>query len=843
MALTFVFLLCVVLAAVGIYAALGGTAFNVFSLDEHKRVHDRFSDFVPWALMPTPDTVFNKNGSFMAVFRYRGPDLFSATKQELVATVAQLNNSLKRLQGGWALYAVDDRFRSDKYQQGEFPSAVGHILDLERRETFKGTAHHENEYHLVLIYLPPPDVSGKVAQWFYEGDERRANSHQDHLRHFQRESGRIANLMAISMPEFKRLEGSDVMTFLHTFVSTKRQRIEVPSVPMYLDSLLCDTPLTGGLDPKLGDRWIQALTIVGFPEHSRPGLLDGLNQLPFEYRWVTRFVFSDRVDAEKAMKTYQQRWLSLRKSLFQMIRETLFNQESSIQNTDAVNKAADAGGAQEELGSGLVAFGHFTQTIVFFDRDQAVLAEKKAAVERVIDGLGFTTIDENANHNCFDAFLGTLPGNCANNVRQPLLNTINLVHLFPLASVWAGAKGDDNLDGTPLMQVVTDSNTPFRLNLNFGDVGHTLIMGPPGAGKTTLLNALEAAWPHIPGGQVVILDYKWGSKILTHSVGGDFYDLGDEACKLAFQPLADVDIDTERVWAEEWISTLCAQEKVAVTPERKASIRAALKNLASEPRRLRTLTSFKVKVQDKEVKQAITAFTHEGPYGHLLDAEQDGLNYSRWQAFEMRELMKSLKGAVMPVMTYLFHKLEKRFTAATPTLLVIDEGWLALEDPVIAPKFNEWLRTLRSFKVYVVFASQSPSSVAASPLFPIINEACNTKIYLPWANATQEENAKIYRLFSLNNRQIEIIARATPKREYYYTSPLGNRLFSLALGEIGLAYCAATGEEDIARARPLFELSTYEFNVAYLKACGLDWVVDMLPPTLEPEADLQLAAA
>jgi type IV secretion system protein TrbE len=196
----------------------------------------------------------------------------------------------------------------------------------------------------------------------------------------------------------------------------------------------------------------------------------------------------------------------------------------------------------------------------------------------------------------------------------------------------------------------------------------------------------------------------------------------------------------------------------------------------------------------------------------------------------MGALMSNYPKAVMPTLTYLFHKLERRFDANTPTLLPIDEGWLFLDSPVFGPRLREWLKTLRRFKVYLVFASQSPADVANSKLFDVIKESCFTKLFLPNPNARQTDTADFYKRFSLNERQIEIIAGATPKRDYYYTSPNGNRLFSLALGEIGLAYCAATGDEDIKRVGPILSGSPEDFNRDYLDMKRLEWVPEMMYP-------------
>ena len=836
MTLTLVLVFAFLMAGVVGVLAFSSAGFPVFSLSEHRTIPTRLSDHLPWALLAEPHIVVNKNGSFLATFRYRGPDLFSATKHELIAVSARFNNALKRLSGGWALYADDQRIRADEYPETEWPDPVSHVLDAERAAFFRETAHFENEYFLTLVYLPPRDVAGKVAEWFYEGADKSRKAFREHLATFDQERRRIGNLLREVIPELAPLERDGLLTYLKRCVSPKRHPVKTPESPMYLDAFLADTPLIGGLSPRLGRNHLQLLTITQFPGESTPGMLDALNRLPFEYRWVTRFIFEDKLEATKIMKGYQQKWLSLRKGFMTVFREAMFGEESAIQNTDALNKAADADAALQALGSDVVSFGYFTQTVLLSDTDPKRLQDKKLEVERVINGLGFTTIDENENHNAFDAFLGTIPGNCAHNVRHPLLHTLNLIHLFPLSAVWAGAKGDSNLGGAALLPVVTGGSTPFRLSLNFGDVGHTLIVGPTGAGKSTLLRALESAWRRYPGAQVYTFDKNKSSLVLTKAVGGDFYDLGDSNSTLAFQPLAEVHEESERSWALEWLVSVAEHEGIQITPERKSALWAALNALARSPKDERTLTGFRTLLNDRVLKETFQAYTHEGSYGRLLDADRDTLEYGRWQVFEMGALIANYPKAVMPTLTYLFHKLERRFDARTPTLMPIDEGWLFLDNPVFGPKLREWLKTLRRFKVYLVFASQSPADVANSPLFDVLKESCYTKIFLPNPNALQAETAKFYERFSLNERQIEIIAHAVPKRDYYFTSPLGNRLFSLALSDVGLAYCAATGDDAVKAVGPLLRLSTEEFNRRYLEMKKLGWVTEIMYGQSAPKA-------
>ena len=825
----------IVVSAIGLM--VGRKPYDVFTLSEHKRHPDRFSDHLPWAMLVAPGVVFNKNGSFQSTFRFRGPDLDSATESELVITTAQINNTFKRLTGGWAIYADSHRRRDASYPEASWPDPLTHLLDEERRLQFQSDRYFDSAQYLTLIYLPPRDMTHRVAEWFYEGGEDIQTSYSEQLAFFTKTRDDVAHLLASVLREIRPLSDDELCTYLHACVSPRAHAVNAPAVPMYLDSVLPDSPLTGGFAPRLGDHHVQVLSIGGFPNASTPGILDVLNRLDFEYRWVTRFIVLDKLDAERQLRGFWQRWLSARQSFVALIREAITGVGSAIQNTDALHRAADADAALQELSGDLVAYGYFTQSIVLLDPDPKRLKAKQSLLEQAIQGRGFTTMDEIENRNCFDAFLGAIPGNCAHNVRHPMLHTLNLAHLFPLSAVWGGAPSETNLYGGPaLLHTITGGSTPFKLNLNFGDVGHTCIIGPTGSGKSVLLAALAAAFAKYrsPAGhwaQVYLFDKERSSRITTLGVGGEFYDLAASDSFLAFQPLARIDEESERNWAIEWVQALLKQEvkdPTFLTPDKKAVLWNALGRLSQSPPKDRTMTGLKTLVQDKDIKAALTPYTVDGPYGQLLDAESDTLGYGRWQVFEMHELTKSYPTAVMPVLTYLFHRLDQRFGQA-PTLLILDEGWLFLDDPVFAPKIREWLKTLRKKKAYVVFASQSLADLAGSPLLETVKESCYTKVYLPNATALDDERSMaFYRGFGLNNQQIALIAGATPKREYYYTSPLGNRLFSLSLGDVGLAYCAATNSDDQLLADRWARLPTEAFNDAYLRAKGLAAAADTL---------------
>lgn len=149
--------------------------------------------------------------------------------------------------------------------------------------------------------------------------------------------------------------------------------------------------------------------------------------------------------------------------------------------------------------------------------------------------------------------------------------------------------------------------------------------------------------------------------------------MGSSDSTLNFQPLSGIDDVSERRWAQEWILTIFAQENVPTTPTIKEHLWDALTSLASAPVNERTLFGLSVLLQHETLRQALHPYTIKGPHGHLLNNTQDTLRYNNWQCFEMECLMET-PSIVLPVLSYLFHKLEARFTG-NPTLLVLDEAW------------------------------------------------------------------------------------------------------------------------------------------------------------------------
>jgi len=804
----------------------------MMNLAEYRNSATRLADFLPWAALVAPGVILNKDGSFQRTAHFRGPDLDSAVPAELVGVAGRLNNALRRLGSGWAIFVEAQRLPSSTYPESSFSDAASALVDAERKAAFEEEgAHYESAYFLTFLYLPPAWESAGAERFLYEGRSRTegADAHEI-LGGFIDRTDRVLKLLEGFMPESRWLDDGETLTYLHSCISTRRQRVRVPEVPMYLDALLADQPLTGGLEPKLGDTHLRVLTIVGFPAATTPGILDDLNRLAFAYRWSTRAIMLDKTDATRLLTRIRRQWFAKRKSIAAILKEVMTNEASTLLDTDAHNKAIDADAALQELGSDAVGAAYCTVTVTVWDDDPRIADERLRLVEKVIQGRDFTCMIETVN--AADAWFGSLPGHVYANVRQPPVSTLNLAHMIPLSAVWAGPARDDHLDAPPLFFGSTEGATPFRFSLHVGDVGHTLVVGPTGAGKSVLLALMALQFRRYAQAQVFAFDFGGSIRATALAMGGDWHDLGgalteDADASVALQPLALIDDIAERGWAAEWISALLAREKIAITPDVKDHLWSALGSLASAPLGERTLTGLSVLLQSTALKRALQPYCLGGSFGRLLDAEAERLGDGAVQVFETEGLIGT--GSASAVLAYLFHRIEARLDGR-PTLLIVDEGWLALDDEGFASQLREWLKTLRKKNASVVFATQSLSDIDGSLIAPAIIESCPTRLFLPNERAIEPQITAIYRRFGLNDRQIEILARATPKRDYYCQSRRGNRLFELGLGEVALALTAASSKSDQALIdRILAEHGREGFLAGWLAVRGAAWAVDLIP--------------
>lgn len=775
----------------------------MLSLKEFRSTAKGLPDLLPYAALVAPGVTLCKDGSFLAGWEYRGLDVASSTPEELAMLSERVNAALLQLGSGWMIHVDSIRKTEAEYMpEGAFPDPISRLIDERRRQFFAGRHCLQTVTYLVAAYKPDftRDKLARMASG--EADEHRAL--EKALEAFQVNIEALEDALSTAL-QVQRLSDyavdeaiySALLSHLHFDATGCEQPIRLPLTPMYLDALIGGEELVGGMMPKLGGQWIGALCIDGFPQESWPAMFNALDSLPYPYRFSTRFIFLDQAAALKELDMYRRTWSQ---KVFRFL-DTLFNNAGARPNREAARMVEDAEQAIAEVQSQDVGVGYLTSAVILLHDDQEILLERCRDARKIIQNLGFACRHETVN--ALETWLGTLPGNSYANVRRPLVNTRNLADMLPLTAAWGGLESNPNGLFPPyspaMSRVLTDGSTPFWFTPWAGDLGHTAIFGPTGAGKSVLLAFMALQFLRYPGARVYAFDKGMSMYATCAGVRGSHYDVGQSG---SFAPLRHVDEEEERMWAHDWLIGLARLQGLTLQPSHRNMLQTALISLASQPEHMRSMSHFLRLLQDPEgsLKAALRAYTTDGGSA-MLDAKEDAFGVGDFMVFEIEDLMNRDDSMRIPVLLYLFHKLEKSMTGR-PTVLVLDEAWLMLGHDLFRGKIREWLKVLRKKVCSVWMATQSLSDAANSGIWDVLMESCPIKILLPNEHAMQA-GREFYEKAGLNRAELELIAGAVPKRDYYMLHPQGRRLIQLALDPVALAFVGASDPKSVSRIREL----------------------------------------
>ena len=809
----------------------GALAMNSFR-DRHLAT----ADLLPWAALVDDGLVLCKDGTLLAGWALHGPDQNSISDEQWNATVFRVNQLLGSLGDGWSLFVDVVRTTAQEYPEVSachFPDPVSTAMDAERRSYFQGRGTQFSTTNLMfLCYQPPLRLQSRGRDLFFSDAELAPNPAEvsgqimaDFLRQVDSFSEALRNLLGarrlrshtVQMAHGKTVRFCPILShFRLCLVGPDRPTaMRVPPSGCYLDALLGVPEFHHGITPYLNGQYVAMVAIDGFPSQTLNGLLEPLQQQPANYRWSTRFLCLDHRTALRELDKLRRHWQQKIRGLMDQIMQT----SRGVVDRDAVAMTDQTEQAMGDLSGEHTSFGYFTSVLELRHSERAILEEQARYFANLIDDLGFAARVETLNTT--EAWLGSLPGNVAPNLRRPLLSTRNLADLLPLSSLWEGETNHPcNLypaASPSLLHCETDGSSTFRLNLHVGDVGHTLILGPTGSGKSTLLGLLAAQHRRYPGARVVIFDKDHSLYTLTKALGGQHIDLAHAG--LSFAPLHGIGQAEKRSWATRWVELL-AQLQLgagAVTPRQREVMRQALDLLAKG--HSQTLSDLYASLGDETLKSALRDYTVDGGIGGLLDADADTLRLADFTVFETGDFMKWQDRHALPVLLYLFRRIEEALDGS-PTLLLLEEAWSLLGHPMFAAQVEDWLRTMRKKNGAVVLVTQYLADLERSGISAALR-GLPTRIFLPNAQAADQINGPVYRDMGLSEQQIQQLASAVPKREYFLHSPRGFRRFSLALGPYSLAWLGAADTESVARVKALENSHGQAWRKAWLREQGV----------------------
>ena len=815
-----------------------------------------YCDYLPYDRFVDDGVLLTKGGALMAGWTYQGHDLQSMSNTEKNTLTQYLNNAALMLGTGYMVHVCAIRRELPDYPdmgQSYFPDLACFLMDNARRQAFtaRGTMFG-SMYMIVLTYAPPSAAAQKAFAFLASAATNADQLAQRTRRAFDETCAAFESNLQLCFTQVERLRRVDLeqadgttVTFdaflscLSTCCDGERVMLRAQDAPA--DTLLGGAEFYKGLECKVGEKFVRVVDISGLAGATVPGMLTALTELGCEYRFCTRFIFLDASRAAEAAEKIRKKWNQKKQSFFAQ----LFN-VAREPNRDAVAMVDDAEDAKALISSGHDAFGYLTQNLIFMDRDREALRERCRMAENVIRALGLKARTE--TYNTAEAYFGSLPGEGASNVRRPFVTTSNFADIIPLNTPWAGSEYAPCKfypELSPALMYCASGmagNILFRLNLHAGDLGHTLIFGPSGAGKSTLLCMLAAQLRRYRGMKIFSFDKGMSMYTLCMAAGGRHFNPGGSA-ELSFCPLESVakaEGQAQQTLAVSFATTFIENIITLNTgkkpqPQTKNEIEHAIMALVKAYRSTNggvgvTLSDFATSIQDTSVRQVLEGYCVGGRLGTLLDAEEDGLSLdASFCVFEIESLMNLPNEYCLPVLDYIFYRIEAALDGS-PAAIFLDEAWIMLGHEVFKEKIREWLKVLRKKNCMVLMATQSLSDAAASGMMDVLNENCATKIFLANAAALTSDTARLYMTMGLNHAQLQIIADARPKRDYFIKQGENSRLFQLGLSKLELAFAGVSDPVTIGRIHN------------YVQTWGSEWVEHYLQQDygLDVSADRQL---
>jgi type IV secretion system protein VirB4 len=742
------------------------------------------SEFLPFVGEVDDGICVTKDAVLMRTFIITPHDLARSLDAPIYAALRNLNNSFRQIaDDGWTVYHDSCRCALPAYRQYYRNDAPDIVIHFEKSRDSLNPFFETTVYITVCHSIA--EKHSFIRQLLFRNSAVSKDNIAYDVENFRNITDDFYNMLKTTFKEVVCANSDQQLTYFHSCVSDTTHEVVTPEVPFYLDLFLADGLFVPEVSAcRYNDTYILTATLHDFPSNTHAGMASVLMSIPVEFRFSSRFCFVGTEAAKKEIKSIRKAHFQKRRGVGSVFQDAVIKQPTVLEDTDATANAADAGDALSRLAGGDVYYGRLATTITVRDKNYDRAVRKIDYIKKIVNDQGFICKVESINAP--GAYLGSIPGNLKFNPRQPLISTVNFAHLFCLSVPWTGKRTNEHLQkllnshGEAPHVICKSDNSPFFLNLNYGDVGHTLVIGPTGAGKSTLLATLGVSWLKYPTAKVIFFDKDASSYNATLASGGTFVEINDAEGSLKLNPFSDLSAKAEMVFVAQLITNHFIHRGIPISPSDQKMIYDAIISLSAIAPELRDWTAFSRQVQDAEVRSVIEPFL-SGDYSHLFKIGPDSIHETPWLTFELGDLMKKGKPIVSFVLEYLFHRIAALLDGS-PTLLIVDEAWVFLDNKVFAEQLRDYLKTLRKRNVYVILATQEMQDARNSPIFSTIVGSCMTKILLPNHQARQPENFALYTDLGLSEGDVLTLTNSLPKRDYFFFSPEGKQKFSLELG-------------------------------------------------------------
>ncbi|NRA74039.1 MAG: VirB4 family type IV secretion/conjugal transfer ATPase [Rickettsiales bacterium] len=721
------------------------------------------ADFIPFLCHWNDTTILTKSEELVKVIKVGGFSFETADDEDLDIRKNLRNTLFKGLEtGGTTLYFHIVRRRENIFASSEAAlkkaksnDFVGYV-DYEWQKKQLGRETFINELYITIIKRPEKAGAAIVEYMIKKLKQQTSkteweNQMRDMYDGLEETTGRIMATLSEYSPELLSIVEADfgyysqILEFFGKIVNIGdeiKYGVNYKNIDHYLSTnrfYFSDkfVEIVGGKE----NRYAGVVSIKEYGQNTSAGMFDGFLHMPFELIITQSFSFSNRQVAISQMQLQQNRM---------------------VQAEDkAVSQVVEISEALDMAMSGKIGFGMHHMTIMCIENSPKKLEYVLSQVAVELSNSGIQPIREKVNLE--PAFWGQIPANDDFLVRRAVINTLNLasfvsLHNYPLGK----PKGNHWGDAVTILN--TTSGTPYYFNFHLRDVGHTTIIGPTGSGKTVLMNFLCAQAQKF-NCRMFFFDKDRGAEIFIRAINGVYTIINPEK-RCGFNPLKLPENGTNKTFLLEWLRLLVTVNNEQLTSEDIKLLGAAVEGnykLKREDRVLRNIVPFLGMATENSLASRLSIWHSEGSHAKVFDNDEDILDFSKVSnfGFEMAELLKD-PISLNPVLLYLFHRIQISLDG-TPTMLVLDEAWALIDNPIFGPKIKDWLKVLRKLNAFVVFATQSVEDASKSDISDTLIQQTATQIFLPNLKATEAYRTA----FMVSKREFTLIKTTDPGSRFF----------------------------------------------------------------------------
>lgn len=809
--------LTTVITAILVYAALIAASLSLYLaltfLKPFKKAAKAyaFPDLLDYAYITDDDVVLLKNGAMMRVFSIEHISQTNCTPMpcDVTKRLEQLTQARKNLGAGYMLnydlISESDSSDDDIRYKGHIN---GYKLFKKRNEVLKSCSKKINCFLTIT----------KTADYSRLGIKKQklnasCQPDSDAVKNFLDTTDNFAAILKsfeLKPHSFYRHgTGSthDTVNFLRKCISGRDEYIQCTKGLTALDLLLCSDDLKNSESLVLGGRHIGIVALDTVPDESYAGILNRLTSLPFDFRFSSRFISFDAKTSERSFNHYYRLWNQNKTSLLSQF----LNIQNSRTNVNAQEQIREVEKCKAEFENHKLELCSYSANVIFFADSKEDVILKAREIGALLDQNGLNTSFGHRleSVNALEAYLGSLPGHCLENLRRAIIPDTVFADFIPVIDAYKGQSLTSNplfcKDWPSLMTVIGENRIRSYLNLHIDALGNTLVAGPSGSGKSVLLGALIISLLRYEGMQVFAFDKGYSFYALTKALGGAHLTL-DTDSDLKLCPFENLDNEDDMDRAMDFLEIVFRINKHDLNAVEKKKLKEALYEMKSYQGAGHSLSLFMSLVCNDDLNDILGKYACENSF---LNGEHNVELDKNLTVFECGEFFSKSEQTVYPSLCTIFNQIDRKINQSKSSAIIIDEAWLMMQNPIFAQKLISWIKTVRKSNSLIIMATQSLYDFVRSGLIEDLKDNVKHRIFLP--NADALNSSELYEKLSLGKDEIFCISKSVPCRDYISSSRLGFMKFELPLSQEELSLLTRTVKD-----KQVTDLLFHEHNEDFL---------------------------